>query len=348
MELCRGTAGGPSTRRGDQSCSLIRGPAVAGQGTQIWSSGHANEGSTSSSSNRTRISRRWSVKPWRAERTRLASPAATAHWRPLPRRPERTDSRSCAFRRAPATISRSTLASIDTTWSARSMRSRTGVERSIDVAEVNGLVFLNNVSLGIYGDAVQQPAYRDAKLRTLAKTAAEMLGPSAAIPELQLVDDLGREHPHPAVVLVSNNPYAVSRPLVTGTRPSARQRPAGNRRPRRATPGRGSSRAGLDRHPARGERGSAGSCRRRRRGGRPPRFARVRDPTRRAPRQDLHPSPRRVAVGPAPVMLERAPCCVSLPSVITGLLRARGHDQPQDSSEARTTSAVSPAHRSDT
>jgi len=56
-------------------------------------------------------------------------------------------------------------------------------------------------------------------LRTLAKAAAEVLGPSAAIPELQLVDDLGREHPHPAVVLVSNNPYALSRQLATGTRP---------------------------------------------------------------------------------------------------------------------------------
>ena len=95
-----------------------------------------------------------------------------------------------------------------------------GVERLIDVAEVNGLVFLDNVSLGIYGDAVHQPAYRDAKLRTLTKIAAEVLGPSAAAPELQLVDDLGREHPHPAVVLVSNNPYALSRPLATGTRPS--------------------------------------------------------------------------------------------------------------------------------
>jgi len=94
-----------------------------------------------------------------------------------------------------------------------------GVERAIDVAEVNGLVFLNNVSLGIYGDAVHQSAYRDAKLRTLVRTVAEMLGPSAAIPELRLVDDVGRAHPHPAVVLVSNNPYAVSRPLGTGTRP---------------------------------------------------------------------------------------------------------------------------------
>ena len=33
-----------------------------------------------------------------------------------------------------------------------------GVERRIDVAEVNGRLFLNNVSLGIYGDAVRQPA----------------------------------------------------------------------------------------------------------------------------------------------------------------------------------------------
>jgi diacylglycerol kinase family enzyme len=93
-----------------------------------------------------------------------------------------------------------------------------GVERAIDVAEVNGLVFLNNVSLGIYGDAVHQSAYRDAKLRTLARTAASVLGPSAGIPEVQLVDDVGRGHPHPAVVLVSNNPSTFS-PLGTGTRP---------------------------------------------------------------------------------------------------------------------------------
>jgi diacylglycerol kinase family enzyme len=34
-----------------------------------------------------------------------------------------------------------------------------GVERQVDMAEVNGRVFLNNVSLGIYGDAVRSPAY---------------------------------------------------------------------------------------------------------------------------------------------------------------------------------------------
>ena len=94
-----------------------------------------------------------------------------------------------------------------------------GVERSIDVAEVNGRVFLNNVSLGIYGEAVQETAYRGAKVRTLLETTAEVLGPSRAARGLRLVDDLGREHRDPAVVLVSNNPYALDRPVAPGTRP---------------------------------------------------------------------------------------------------------------------------------
>jgi diacylglycerol kinase family enzyme len=93
-----------------------------------------------------------------------------------------------------------------------------GVERRIDVAEVNGRLFLNNVSLGIYGDAVQHPGYRDAKARTLLETATEVLGPSASVTDLQLVDDAGRQHRDPAVVLVSNNPYALDRPFLAGRR----------------------------------------------------------------------------------------------------------------------------------
>ena len=95
-----------------------------------------------------------------------------------------------------------------------------GVERQIDMAEVNGRTFLNNVSLGIYGEAVRSPSYRNAKMRTLLQTAAEVRGPSAEAPGLRLVDDLGREHRDLAVVLVSNNPYALDRPLVRGTRPA--------------------------------------------------------------------------------------------------------------------------------
>jgi diacylglycerol kinase family enzyme len=94
------------------------------------------------------------------------------------------------------------------------------VERTIDLAEVNGRVFLNNVSLGIYGDAVRRQAYRGAKARTLLETAAQTLGPSAAAFDLRLVDDRGRTHRDPAVVLVSNNPYALEPPRPPGTRPA--------------------------------------------------------------------------------------------------------------------------------
>jgi diacylglycerol kinase family enzyme len=96
-----------------------------------------------------------------------------------------------------------------------------GLERPIDLGEVNGRLFLNNVSLGIYGDAVHQAGYRGAKLRTLLETAREVLGPSGTSPStLTLVDDLGHPHPNPAIVLVSNNPYAPARPGARAGRPS--------------------------------------------------------------------------------------------------------------------------------
>jgi diacylglycerol kinase family enzyme len=110
-----------------------------------------------------------------------------------------------------------------------------GRERRIDVAEVNGRPFLNNVSLGIYGEAVGQAHYRDEKLRTLLETARAVLSPAGAVEEMKLTDEQGRVHRDPAVVLVSNNPYArgsATRPrLDTGRlgvvvleRPTARPR----------------------------------------------------------------------------------------------------------------------------
>lgn len=94
-----------------------------------------------------------------------------------------------------------------------------GVERRIDLAEVNGRAFVNNVSLGIYGEAVRHPAYRDAKVRILVETAERVVGPGARTPALRLVDDVGRQHAQLAVVLVSNNPYALD-PLALGSRRS--------------------------------------------------------------------------------------------------------------------------------
>ena len=95
-----------------------------------------------------------------------------------------------------------------------------GIERRVDVGEVDGRVFLNNVSLGVYGEAVRDAGYRDAKLRTLLQTAEEVLGPGGEAGGLRVVDDLGVEHRGPALLLASNNPYAPRRPGARGVRPA--------------------------------------------------------------------------------------------------------------------------------
>jgi diacylglycerol kinase family enzyme len=94
-----------------------------------------------------------------------------------------------------------------------------GLERRIDMAEVNGRPFLNNVSLGVYGEAVRRSGYRDAKLRTMLDTVREVLSSSTPTPALLVTDDMNRRHTSPLVVLVSNNAYALDRPLVRGSRP---------------------------------------------------------------------------------------------------------------------------------
>jgi diacylglycerol kinase family enzyme len=95
-----------------------------------------------------------------------------------------------------------------------------GVEGRIDLGNVNGRPFLNLVSLGVYGEAVKRSGYRDAKARTLLETVHAVLGPGGAAPEMSLMDDLGAEHNHPVIVLVSNNPYALERPMARGARPA--------------------------------------------------------------------------------------------------------------------------------
>ncbi len=95
-----------------------------------------------------------------------------------------------------------------------------GGERVVDLAEVNGRVFVNNVSLGVYGEAVQQPGYREAKLRTLLNTIPDVVGPDAQRQPLQWTDPDGRQCEGRATVLVSNNRYRLGRLLGSGTRPS--------------------------------------------------------------------------------------------------------------------------------
>ena len=69
-----------------------------------------------------------------------------------------------------------------------------GGERVVDLAEVNGRVFVNNVSLGVYAEAVQREGYRDAKLRTIAETMPTVLGPDGDALDLRFTGADGREH----------------------------------------------------------------------------------------------------------------------------------------------------------
>jgi diacylglycerol kinase family enzyme len=90
----------------------------------------------------------------------------------------------------------------------------------VDLGEVNGRVFVNNVSLGIYAMAVSQEGYRAAKLRTLLDTLADTLGPAGEPRELRWSADGGPQQSSRALVLVSNNPYRLGPTLGSGTRPS--------------------------------------------------------------------------------------------------------------------------------
>jgi diacylglycerol kinase family enzyme len=92
-----------------------------------------------------------------------------------------------------------------------------GGERRVDLAEVNGRVFVNNVSLGLYAEAVQRPEYRAAKLRTLVDTIPDAFGPSAARSRLSWNGNDGEQSA--AAILVSNNQYRLGRAIGSGTRP---------------------------------------------------------------------------------------------------------------------------------
>ena len=94
-----------------------------------------------------------------------------------------------------------------------------GGERVVDLADVNGRVFVNNVSLGIYGEAVQRPGYRNAKLRTLLDTIPDAFAAGEQEEPLRWADPGGEQRESRATVLVSNNRYRLGKVIGSGTRP---------------------------------------------------------------------------------------------------------------------------------
>jgi diacylglycerol kinase family enzyme len=93
-----------------------------------------------------------------------------------------------------------------------------GVERRIDLARVNGRIFVNNASLGAYAKVVQSPEYRDAKLETWFRKLPELLGPDAEPIGLRFDDQHGELIEDATLVLVSNNSYEITHMVGAGTR----------------------------------------------------------------------------------------------------------------------------------
>jgi len=91
-------------------------------------------------------------------------------------------------------------------------------ERTIDLATVNGRVFVNNASLGLYAEIVQSSDYRDAKIRTASEKRPDLLGPDAKPLDLRYTGPGGEAHTTAHMVLVSNNPYQLADLSGIGTR----------------------------------------------------------------------------------------------------------------------------------
>jgi diacylglycerol kinase family enzyme len=92
-----------------------------------------------------------------------------------------------------------------------------GVDRLVDLASVNGRIFVNNASLGLYAKVIQSPEYRDAKLATTASVLPDVLGPGAVPLDLRFRGP-GGDYPTAHLILVSNDPYQLGRIGGLGTR----------------------------------------------------------------------------------------------------------------------------------
>jgi diacylglycerol kinase family enzyme len=86
-----------------------------------------------------------------------------------------------------------------------------GEIRMLDYATVNGRVFLNVASLGLYAETVSDPAYRDAKVET-ARGTLQSLKASGMSFDLQYSDRNGQRHDSADLIMVSSGTYAVKGP----------------------------------------------------------------------------------------------------------------------------------------
>ena len=96
---------------------------------------------------------------------------------------------------------------------------RDGVELRVDLGDVNGRPFVNNVSFGAYAAIVERPEYREEKVRTTLDLLPDLLT-SVRGPRL-IARANGVTVREPQALLVSNNPYNTDDIAGLGRRPRA-------------------------------------------------------------------------------------------------------------------------------
>lgn len=84
---------------------------------------------------------------------------------------------------------------------------RSGVQVRVDLAEVNGRPFVNNVSLGVYAAVVASRHYRRSKLRAVLEELPDVIGPDSSPLPLRFRAPDGSQYSGAHALLVSNNPY---------------------------------------------------------------------------------------------------------------------------------------------
>jgi diacylglycerol kinase family enzyme len=95
---------------------------------------------------------------------------------------------------------------------------RDGDELRIDYATAGDRIFLNNVSFGVYAQAVHREGYRENKEKTIAKELSDIAGRSEAQAAVRYVTPDGEHHERAPLLLVSNNRYQMTGPPDFGRR----------------------------------------------------------------------------------------------------------------------------------
>ncbi|HST64037.1 MAG TPA: diacylglycerol kinase family protein [Mycobacteriales bacterium] len=94
---------------------------------------------------------------------------------------------------------------------------RDGVELRVDLGDVNGRPFVNNVSFGAYATIVERPEYREEKLRTTLDLLPDLLSASHGVKQVTRAGTVIIDGAQ--ALLVSNNPYGTGDITGLGRRP---------------------------------------------------------------------------------------------------------------------------------